>query len=327
MTRVAVIGAGIAGLTLAREITGQADVVVFEKSRGYGGRMATRQAKPWEFDHGAQFFTAKTEQFQQFLQPFIAAGRVARWDAEFVEIDGDRIVSRRNWANGPAHYVGVPRMNALAREMAVDLDVRLETHVAGVSSCSPGWVLRDQDGQELGAFDWVISAIPAAQANALLPSDFAGGEALKHRAMLGCFSLMLGFEQALPLDWQAAFVSNADISWISNNSSKPGRPPAYTLLVHSTNRWAEAHFETDERAVITHLLEQLRLVAGFDPGIADHVGLHRWRYANIGRQNGASCAVDQGLQLAAIGDWCIHGRVEAAFTSAHELAQQLKRIV
>jgi len=327
MTRVAVIGAGIAGLTLAREIIDLADVVIFEKSRGYGGRMATRQAGPYEFDHGAQFFTAKTKPFQDFLQPFIAAGQVARWDAEFVEIDAGRIVSRRSWADGPAHYVCVPRMNALARQIGSDLDVRLETRVGRVEACPTGWSLRDQNGRSLGTFDWVISAVPAAQADALLPPDFAGVAGLKQKAMLGCYSLMLGFEQAPQLDWQAAFVSNADISWISNNSSKPGRPAEYTLLIHSTNRWAEAHIEADEQAVIAHLLEHLKEVAGFDPGIADHVGLHRWRYANIGRQNGAPCVVDRALKLAAIGDWCIHGRVESAFTSALELAQRLKTIV
>jgi len=40
MTRIAVIGAGIAGLTLAQELAPLAEVEVFEKSRGCGWRDA-----------------------------------------------------------------------------------------------------------------------------------------------------------------------------------------------------------------------------------------------------------------------------------------------
>ena len=323
MIRVAVIGAGMAGLTLAREIGASAEVVVFEKSRGYGGRMATRLATPYEFDHGAQFFTAKSEAFGQFLQPFIAAGQVARWDAEFVEIDGGRVINRRSWADGPAHYVSLPRITILAKKMAADLDVRLETRVERVDSDQSGWRLRAKDGRNLGRFDWVISAIPAAQACELLPTSFAGHDEMSRKSMLGCFSLMLGFEREPALDWQAAFVRNADISWISVNNSKPGRADACSLLVHSTNRWAETNFELGRDEVIAHLLQQLRQVTGVDLSRADHVGLQRWRYANIGRQKGAVFLLDRNQKLAAIGDWCIHGRIESAYTSARQLARQL----
>ena len=327
MKRVAVIGAGIAGLVVARDLAATAEVVVFEKSRGYGGRMATRRETPYEFDHGAQFFTARSKEFSDFLQPYIAAGHVARWDAEFVEIDRGREINRRNWAGGPAHYVGVPRMNSLAGQIAETLDVRLQIRVGGLRRKEGGWEPLDEDGRSLGVFDWAVSAIPALQAAALLPAEFAAARTIGQTRMLGCYSLMLGYEQALPLDWQAAFVSGGDISWISNNSSKPGRPPAYTLLVHSTNRWAEAHLDTDAESVIACLGDELGNIIGQDLPEADHVALHRWRYANIGKQRGAEFYVDRELQLAAVGDWCIQGRVEAAFSSARGLTRQLRPIL
>ena len=327
MTRVAVIGAGVAGLVVARDLAAAAEVVVFEKSRGYGGRMATRRAPPYEFDHGAQFFTARAKEFSDFLQPYIADGHVARWDAEFVEIDRGREINRRNWAGGPAHYVGVPRMNSLAARIAEALEVRRETRVHELRRSGDGWQLLDEGGLDLGTYDWAVSAIPAAQAVALLPAGFAAARAIGQTTMLGCYSLMLGYERALPLDWQAAFVSGGDISWISNNSSKPGRPPAYTLLVHSTNRWAEAHLETDAEKVIAYLGDQLGNIIGPELPGADHVSLHRWRYANIGKQRGADFYLDRELRLAAVGDWCIQGRVEAAFLSARGLTRQLRPIL
>jgi predicted NAD/FAD-dependent oxidoreductase len=323
MKRIAIIGAGIAGLALAREIHGLADVRVFEKSRGYGGRMATRQAKPYQFDHGAQFFTAKSGHFAGFLEPYIAAGHVARWDAEFVEIESDNIICRRNWKDGPPHYVCVPQMNVLAKQMAVDLDVVFETLVTRIVAMGSRWRLEGEDQSSLGEFDWVALAIPPKQALDLMPGSFAGLDTIATKQMLGCYSLMLGFKQALPLDWQAAFVSDADISWISNDSSKPGRPDCYSLLVHSTNRWAEQNIEADQETVVAYLQAELERVIRRDVSSADHVALQRWRYANIKKQNGANYLIDPDRQLAAVGDWCIHGRIESAYLSGFGLAQEL----
>jgi predicted NAD/FAD-dependent oxidoreductase len=65
--RIAIIGAGMSGLTLANRLSKIAEVVLFEKSRGVGGRMSTRQADPFTFDHGAQFFTVRDKRFSVFI--------------------------------------------------------------------------------------------------------------------------------------------------------------------------------------------------------------------------------------------------------------------
>ena len=324
MTRIAVIGAGIAGLTLAQELAPLAEVEVFEKSRGYGGRMATRSVEPYQFDHGAQFFTARSEAFKAFLQTHIERGHVARWDASFVEIDAGRIVSQRCWAEGPAHYVAAPRMNSLAKQMALDLDVRLATRVDQVVANADGWQLLDQQQAVQGVYDWVVVAVPAVQAACLLPESSQLRQPLEQKQMLGCYSLMLGFRQAIALDWQAAFVSGADISWISNDSSKPGRPESYSLLVHSTNLWAERNIDAEAEWVTAYLCEELARVINLDISQVDHVALHRWLYANIGKQQGEEFFIDCDSRLAAAGDWCIHGRIESAYLSALRLAQRLK---
>ena len=134
---------------------------------------------------------------------------------------------------------------------------------------------------------------------------------------------MLGFPAPLSLDFDAALVKNTDISWISVNNSKPGRPEGFSLLVHSTNNWADEHLELGREEAIQHLSAELEQVIQQDLAAADHVDLHRWLDANIGRQPGPSALVDNQHRLAAIGDWCISGRVESAFTSGQTLNIEL----
>ena len=316
--QIAIIGAGIAGLAAAHRLRRQADIRIFEKSWRAGGRLSTRD-KAYVFDHGVQHFYVKTDAFRQFLGPFIEQGLVQRWDARFVEFDHDRIVARRQWNDGFPHYVAVPAMTDFGQALARGLDVQYQTRVTAIERYENRWHLTSSAG-DLGEYDWVILAIPAPQAAELLPVCFEHANQVQQARMQACYSLMLGFEDPLQLEFDAALIKNADISWISVNSSKPGRPPGFTLLVHSTNSWADHNLDRSREDVIQHLNAEVGRGIQRDVSSADYVDLHRWLYANIGRQQGPSSLVDHRHQLAAIGDWCISGRVESAFSSGFELS-------
>ena len=84
MSDVIVIGAGLSGLTAARDLRAAgADVVVLEKSRGVGGRAATRRWDGWPVDHGAQFFTARSEDFRAQVEAWLEQGTCFAWARGF----------------------------------------------------------------------------------------------------------------------------------------------------------------------------------------------------------------------------------------------------
>ena len=323
MTRLAVIGAGLAGLVVARALQRDHDVTGFEKSRGTGGRMATRYEKGYEFDHGAQFFTARTQEFQGYLQPLLERGIVANWRACFAEVNQAGVLNARQWNDHNPHYVGAPRMNAVGKSLGEDLNISLNTTVARLEPCRGGWLLADSNETPLGRFDWVILAMPAAQAAALAPELSALRQHACSVNMRACIAVMLGFEAPLSLPWQAALVQGADISWVSANNSKPGRPDGFTLVVHSTNAYADAHIDDSMDAVSSHLLSEIADMIGVDGECADVCRLHRWRYANVDSQDGEDCFIDSTARLAACGDWFRRGRIESAFLSGFSLARKL----
>jgi len=287
--------------------------------------MATRRAGPFEFDHGAQFFTAQTRAFHAFIEPLLNAGVVADWPARFAELQRDRIVATRRWGGDNPHYVGFPAMNAVGKALASGLDIRLGTAVHTLAQDGARWQLFDDGQRLLGEFDWLVVTAPAEQAAELLASTSIGAAAANVR-MQACYALLLGFDTPVDLPWQTAIVRDADISWISVNNSKPGRPESFSVVVHSTNAWANAHMDRDSEAVQRHLAGEFTTVTGIDIGAASFVDLHRWRYANADRHDGDLYALDTGQRLAACGDWFVKGRVESAFTSASALAGALRNI-
>ena len=321
MARIAIVGAGIAGLTLANRLALHDNhrVTLFEKSQAVGGRIATKRAEPFHFDHGSQFFIARTDAFKTFIQPMIEQDIIACWNARFAEIHGNHIKRSILWADDYPHYVGTPSMNTIAQYLAQGAHIQRNTQVARLKQDHTQWVLFDNQDCHLGHFDWVISTIPSPQALALMGDWLTPDLPIHTTTMQACYSLMLGFEEPLELPFEAALVHDADISWISVNSSKPGRSTPYCLLIHATNRWADAHLADPLDDVKQYLIAEASRVCQLDMTQADHQAIHRWRYANHPKRKGPSHLILPQHNLALCGDWFIQGRIEAAFTSANAL--------
>jgi len=314
--KIAIIGAGLSGLTLANRLSADHDVVVFEKARGPGGRMSTRRAAPFAFDHGAQYFTAETEHFQTFLNRLEGQGLVAKWPQDIVLTGGARVSAKPK-------YVAKPGMNAICKHLAGPIPVHRQVHVETLSNGAGAWQISAKSGAQFGPFDWVVSTAPAEQSAALLPKAFSGQRALRDVEMHGCFALMLGFDKPLELGWQALKSGEPPIGWMALDSEKPDRPAPCALLIQSDNAWAQAHIEDDPDQVITTLLAAGSELAGTDLSAAPHQSLHRWRYASTPKPAGVPFLLDHDQQLAACGDWCPGSKVEAAFLSAHALADEI----
>ncbi|WP_300030400.1 NAD(P)-binding protein [uncultured Roseobacter sp.] len=319
--KIAVIGAGLAGVRLAGMLSGRADVRVFEKSRGTGGRMSTRRAGAHSFDHGAQYFTAKGATFREFLTPFIDRGQVAEWQPRLLQFQAGRLSDAPAWT--APRFVGTPAMNSLCKAAAEELNVLHTVEVASVSAGESGWTLRMQDASEYSGFDMVLSTAPSVQTRRLMPGDFGQVHMPDAIQMQGCYTLMCGFETLPNLGWDAISADGAPLAWIAANHSKPGRARPPALICQTSNSWAEAHLEEDQRRVQEVLLRALSDVTQIDAARADHISLHRWRYAAVSCPAETPFLLDERLGLGAAGDWCGAGRVEAAFDSATALANRV----
>jgi len=327
MTRIAIIGAGLSGLITAKMLGDHASVTVFEKARGVGGRMSTRYTDKHVFDHGAQYFTLKQAASKTLLFQEMQDGTIDRWNAAQAVLKGTEEQSLSLWQDGSPRYVAAPNMNSLAKSLARDTDVRLNTKITRIEGEAGKWLLLGEKEADLGTFDWVIISAPAPQTAQLMPACFAMHDAIASAEMKGCYTLMVGLQHNPDIPWQTARISESPLAWIAINNSKPGRMDVGTLVLQASNDWSQALLDTDQNWVREELLREGSQIIGTDLTSAPFIQMHRWRYANVVQPASRSLLLDHTNQLAACGDWCIEGRVEGAVESAIMLAENMRALM
>ncbi len=316
-TRIAIIGAGMAGLTCARQLTEHGfRPTVFEKSRGLGGRLATRRAGDGlTFDHGAQYVTARSAAFRRALQAAEEAGAVAEWHPR---CDGRFAATQDTW------YVGAPAMNALIKPLARDIDVRLTSEVSAVRRERDAWQLVSPTGDDGERFDIVVCTAPAPQAGRLLASEPAVAAALAEVEIAPCWALMLRFAAAVEASLDVRRFEAGDIAWIARNGSKPGREPGPECwVVHAGPEWSRRHLELERERVADMMVEMLPQAFGVPLPEIETASAHRWRFARTTAPFGAPFLSFAEGTLFLGGDWCLGARVESAFESGRAIARAL----
>jgi len=323
--KIAIIGAGLAGLACARALAASGHQVrLFDKGRAAGGRLATRRlehdGQTIRFDHGAQYLRVRHAGFGRLL----AEQGCQPWPPSEDGEDGPRLVP-------------VPAMSALPRALAQGLDLTTGVHVAALRRQDEGWMLGhvpaavvkgpiappllQNTGLEPvweGPFDAVALTAPAPQSAALLAvpaPDLA--EALEVVEYAPCWSWMAAFAEPLPLP-DTLRPDLGPIGWAARNTSKPGREGPEAWVVQTAPQWSREHLESSPEQVSAALRAVLRAP---EPLVQ---AAHRWRYSLVERALGRPCLWDAGLKLGVAGDFCLAGRAESAFLSGEALAQAIR---
>jgi photolyase PhrII len=346
---VAIIGAGIAGLTAARALADHnLDVQVFDKGRGPGGRSSTRHARSdkgqFDFDHGAQYFTARHPVFRRFVDAWLDQDVIREWSPRLAVIDEDGarlkqagLDDESRDADSPQRFVGVPGMNELNRHLQRPDATDYRREVEAIEPVQDRWALETTDGNTSRPFDVVITTAPPVQsAHLLRHASPSLSDQCRDIDMRPTWATMLAFDGPLELDFDAAFVNTGPLSWVAHNASKPGRDDAHTWVLHADHEWAKQHLELEADDITARLTDAFFEVTGLDDRADSlHDNLlyshsHRWRYAAPPAQtsddaNPPGSLVDDERRLIACGDWTHGSRIEGAFLAGRHAAGRTLR--
>lgn len=318
-SHLAIIGAGISGISCATSLQRAGlKVSLFDKSMGPAGRMSTRHTNEWQCDHGAQYFTAQHPEFPAEVARWQHAGVADLWAARFQGLGGGNLSDQDR---GMQRFVGVPHMTAPARFLCDRLALTTQTPIQRIDRQTDGWHLYSAASGWLNQrFNAVLLSLPAPQAARLLQEPVPELAAVANSAnMRGCWCLMVRFDAALALPFDAAFVNTGPLRWVARDSSKPGRGGQETWVIHASADWSDARLEQDADSVADSLLQAFSQLGAPAPKAWT---AHRWRYASTDPALNKGCVWDAEARIGLCGDWINGGTVEGAWLSGRKLAEQ-----
>jgi renalase len=274
-----VVGAGISGLLAAKTLNEKGwTVTVLDKSRGVGGRMATRRIGRGNFDHGAQFFTVRGERFAGLVRDWLGAGVAAEWTRGFADSEG------RPNEDGYPRYMGAEGMTSIPKYISRGLDVRTGERVVRVDNNEDGWEIVCESGSRVAGNALVLTA-PVPQALDLtstesysLPDGVRRNlEAVSYDP---CLALMVLLDDSTGVPEPGGMqIKGEPLDWISDNRRK-GISEAPAVTVHAGPEWSRSHFEDDEMEITESMISRAGYHLGTDltSAVVD-TSLARWRYS------------------------------------------------
>lgn len=305
---IAIIGAGIAGLSAARVLSASgARLVVLEKSRGVGGRMATKRVGDAVFDTGAQFFTAREDSFAAEVQRWAALGKAERWP-------------------GSAHrWIGRGGMTAVPKLLSEGLEVQRECKITAARRHSSGYWELDIENDGILRADRLVLTAPMPQSLALL---HAGGVSLpetvapelRSLTYRPCLAALLVLDGPSTVPPEGLAPAEGPLRWLADGRHKGlCQPTAITL--HATPEFSAREYGRPEPEVLAQMTTAAQAWLG-GRGVVSAT-LHRWRYSEpVGPLPRAFVWIPE-LALGFAGDAFLGGRVEAAALSGLALGQHI----
>lgn len=345
---VVVVGAGISGIITAQRLTrlGCA-VLVVDKSRGLGGRLATRRVLDQRVDHGCRFLDDTANPELSPVPELIQAGVLQPWQPLVLRWQGSTLAP---CADSQPCWVAPQGMTTVAKVLAQNLTIWRPWQVTQIRPQGLGWTIDGHttvghttaEHQPSITARAVVLAIPAPQIVPLIQATAAQNSALQ-RFMAAIadvlfdpvMTVMAGYppsldlasplQAATPAGWMVYSQDHPTLAWAGLDSSKRVPVGDPVVVMHSTPSFAQAHLNAPN---LDNAGQQLlaSVAPQIGPGLTapTWMQVHRWRYGLVRQPLGAKVLSTPDLPtLIGCGDWCRGKTVEAAIASGHDAAEQI----
>ena len=324
MKKIAVIGAGIAGVSCARQCHEFGlDVTLFDKSRGVSGRSTTKRWVGIDgIDMGVPFFNNKNIPVlaSSLLDDLTYKKHIFKWDFNQEEKNNITLINA---------FVGSPKMSSICRVLAEGISLIRQQRICRLTQDSDDLTYTiHSETDSFKGFDVVVFSIPAPQLVEIesIPDD------IKEEARKVSFSAVntLLIETSEPLWDKPVSIVKFDNSYIDEiiaDYHKPKRKSnVFTYAVQSNRKWATETFDIlSKEAVEDLMLTQLKDM--FNQSVIVDKLLHRWRYAHVNEIDKIKQAfLESELKnnFFTCGDWCNSGGFMNALVSGLECAERIK---
>jgi renalase len=251
MGKVAIVGAGVAGLAAAWALRrAGVDAEVFEASPRIGGRLSTVERGPVRFDDGAQFVRTETHGTETLLLRELGGPRPLNIERDVRPFDRHGAIGAGDPAqNSQPKWVYPGGLRTLAHQLAFEAacNVRLNWRVDALPRDGATWSVAGTPGLVNGIGAVLVTLPPAALRRLLrhspdIPVAADAVATARHRPILS-----VAFEPAANvLAPESAYaLVNTDrkhaVSWLAFEEAKPGYVPEgrQVLVAQMAAAWSE----------------------------------------------------------------------------------------
>ena len=303
--KIIIIGAGMAGLSAARILTQKRyEVIVLDKGRGVGGRMSTRTVENAKADHGAQYFSVKTPEFQTLISELQSDNVTAEW----------HLAQREN-----VRYIGAKGMNTIPKKMASLSSVLVNEKVILIENNT----VKTESGN-IYPFDKLLITMPIPQVIDLFQNSkmlFSEND----KSVLGeikyepCIAVVAVLKEPTKIVSGGIILENQPVSWIADNFQK-GITQIPTVTIHASSAYSVKRFDDDVHEVAKDMLSSVNQYINSENIVSSQI--HRWRFSNATKRHEAHFYQIENHAIYLAGDGFGMGNVEGAFLSGYHLGNR-----
>ena len=304
--KIIIIGAGVAGLSAARILTQKGyQVTVLDKGRGVGGRMSTRTIENAKVDHGAQYFSVKTPEFQAFISELQLENIASEW----------YLAQRDN-----VRYMGAKGMNTIPKKMASSLDILLNEKVILIENNT----VKTESGNVYD-FDNLVITIPIPQVidlfqNSKISFSEDDNTVITQIEYQPCIAVMAVLKEPTDIVSGGIILENQPVAWIADNFQK-GITETPTATVHASAAYSVERFDDDLQEVAKDMLSSVNQYVKSENILSFQT--HRWKFSNATKRFEKPFYQIENKNIFLGGDGFGMGNVEGAFLSGYYLGTNL----
>ena len=318
MNKIIIIGSGFSSAVLSKNLKTE-NILIFDKSRGPGGRSSTRRVEHvGVFDHGLQFVSPKEKKFELFLKQHLESF-IKEWNGKFLIFEDNKKIDK-------IKYIGKSGNNDFVKNL-ISKNVYYQKELASIKRVSKKWFLEFNDNSKQEC-DKLILTIPLEQCQKIilpLNLDFKVIGSMEPN-----LTIMVGLDKSLGIQANGfKFEKNSILSWAANESSKirsENNPDLELWTLQSSLFFAQKKFQdyrSNKEEVINLMVGEFFNLFNIKNANIIHKDIHGWLYAFKKENFSHKFYWNEEINLGICGDWMCGSKAEDSWSSASALADQI----
>jgi len=317
-----VLGAGLAGSTIANLLTKKYSVEVFDKARNPGGRTSNRRYKnTLSFDHGAQYFKPKLKEFDRFLKKLEKIKVVKKWIGNHIDLnlENDTLSNK---------YIGKNGNNDISKHLLKGVKTNYLSAIIKISFNSRHWTITINENKKINCKNLIITC-PFPQLKKLAKNYLNKKTLSLPINMKPNITVMAAYKNHKKLSISSIKFEDKILGWAANENSKNRFKTNLNLWTVQTSLGYSKKFinkfKTNKKTVINTIIKRFNKLMGFKNSNLIFTNIHGWKYSYCYKRTPFKSLWSKKYNLGICGDWFLGPRAEHAWLSANDLFKKIKK--